>query len=79
MDYIELAKIGGPTIVSIIVLLLVVREFLKFVKHQEDNFSEIIKNHLHSDTEAKNKLEQSNTGLTKMIEQLIRFLEKNNK
>ena len=61
------------------VITFVVKRFLDFQRRQEDNFSEIIKNHLHSDMEAKNKLEQSNIGLIKMIEQLIRFLEKNNK
>ena len=60
------------------VITFVVKRFLDFQRKQEDNFNEIIKNHLHTDSEAKNKLEQSQVGLTKMIEQLIRFLEKNN-
>jgi len=61
------------------VITFVVKRFLDFQRRQEDNFNEIIKNHIHTDTEAKNKLEQSQLGLTKMIEQLIRFLERNNK
>lgn len=60
------------------VVVVVVNKFLGFLKIQEGNFNEIIKNHLKHDTEAKNKLEQSNIGLTKGIEQLTRFLEKNN-
>jgi len=61
------------------VITYVVNKFLSFQKRQEDNFNEIIKNHLNHDMEAKNKLEQSNIGLTKVIEQLTRFLEKNNR
>lgn len=61
------------------VITFVVKRFLDFLTRQENNFTEIIKNHLHSDTDAKNKLEQSNSALTKAVEQLIRFLEKNNK
>jgi len=61
------------------VITFVVSKFLKFQEKQEDNFNEIIRNHISDDTKAKNRLEQSNVGLTKVIEQLIRFLESNNK
>jgi len=61
------------------VITFVVKRFLDFQRKQEDNFNEIIRNHLQHDTEAKNRLQQSQIELTKMIEQLIRFLENNNK
>lgn len=61
------------------VITFVVKRFLDFLQKQEDNFTEIIKNHISDDTKAKNKLEQANIGLTNAVEQLIRFLEKNNK
>ena len=60
------------------VITFVVTKFLDFQRKQEDNFSEIIKNHMHNDMESKNKLEQSQVGLTRAVEQLIRFLEKGN-
>ena len=61
------------------VITFTVKRFLDFLTRQEDNFTAIIKNHISDDTKAKNKLEQSNTALTTAVEQLIRFLEKNNK
>lgn len=73
-DFIQLG-IGG---VAIVALVIIVKEFLKFVKHQEDNFTEVIKNHLHDDTESRNKLEKSHLRLAIMIEQLIKFLESSN-
>ena len=82
MDLFNLAQFG-VAIFSVgclaYVITFVVKRFLDFQKRQEDNFNDIITNHLHSDMEAKNKLEQSQIGLTNMIEQMIRFLEKNNK
>jgi len=74
IDFLQLG-IGG---IAIVALVIIVKEFLKFLKHQEDNFTTVISNHLHTDTEAKNKLEQSQLGLTSMIEQLIKFLKKHN-
>jgi len=38
VDFIQLG-IGG---VAIVALVIIVKEFLKFVKHQEDNFTELI-------------------------------------
>ena len=75
VDFVQLG-VGG---IAIAALIIVVKEFLKFLKKQEDNFTDVIKNHLHTDVEAKNKLEQAQVRLADMIEQLLRFLEKNNK
>jgi hypothetical protein len=75
VDFIQLG-VGG---IAIVALVIVVKEFLKFLKKQEDNFTEVIKNHLHTDTEAKNQMNNSFTKLTAVIDQLLRFLERNNK
>lgn len=81
MDLYNLAQFG-VAIFSVgclaYVITFVVNKFLDFQKKQEDNFTDIIKNHISDDTKAKNRLEQANVGLTKAVEQLIRFLEKNN-
>lgn len=81
MDLFQLAQFG-IAIFSVgclaYVITFVVRKFLDFQTRQEDNFTAIIKNHISDDTKAKNRLEQSNVALTKAVEQLIRFLEKNN-
>lgn len=93
LDFIQLGIAGIALIVLLLVVRDVMKNnkeimnhiaekdtrFIEFIKKQEDNFNDMTKNHLHADTEAKNKLEQSNAGLTKVIDQLIRFLEKNNR
>ncbi|KKK86475.1 hypothetical protein LCGC14_2762860 [marine sediment metagenome] len=70
MDPINVAQLGVAG-VAVIVLLLVVKEFLKFARKQEDGFTGIIKNHLRHSTKATNKLD-------KTIQELIIFLKKNN-
>lgn len=77
MSLVDLAQFGAVIFIAG-VLYFVIKEFLKFMRKQEDNFTEIIKNHLHDDTEAKNKLEQSHLKLAMMIEHLIKWLAKNN-
>ena len=77
MNLIDFAQLGVAG-VSLIIILFIVREFLKFLKRQEDNFNEIIKNHLHSDVEAKNRLEKSHLKLALTIEKLLKWLKKNN-
>ena len=73
IDFVQLG-VGG---IAVVALVIVVKEFLKFLKRQEDNFTEVIKNHLHTDTEAKNKLEQAQIRLADMIELLLNWLRKN--
>lgn len=79
MELFELANYGVAVFAIgclAYVITFVVKRFLDFQQRQEDNFSTIIKNHISDDTKAKNRLEQSHVGLTKAIEQLIRFLER---
>ena len=78
MPLIEFAQFGAVIFIAA-VLAFAIKWFLGFAKRQEDNFIEVITNHLKHDTEAKNKLEQSNVAMTKVLEQLIRWLERNNK
>lgn len=89
MNLIDFAQFGAA-IVAIIALVIITKEFLKhsqnrdnnftkFLERQEDNFTDIIKNHLHTDTEAKGKLEKSNLTLVEVLRQLMRFLERNGK
>lgn len=73
LDIIQL----GTTGIAIIVIFLVIQKFLEFLKIQENNFSEVIKNHLKHSTDAQNKLERTNDKLTVMIEALLRYLRKN--
>ena len=89
MSLIDFAQLGGVILMAGILYKVVNRfldsqkkrdeQFLGFITKQEDNFNEIIKNHLHSDTEAKNKLEQSHQRLAMTIENLLKWLDKNNK
>ena len=77
MELIEMAQFGVAIFsvgVLAYVITFVVNKFLEFQRKQEDNFNEIIKNHLDTDTQAKNKLEQSNIALIKSIEYLTKFL-----
>lgn len=75
IDYIQLGVAG----IAVVAIVIIVKEFLSFVKKQEDNFSELIKNHLHNDIESRNQLEKSHQRLADMIEQLIRWLNHNNR
>ncbi|XOB41806.1 MAG: hypothetical protein ACKKMS_00180 [Candidatus Nealsonbacteria bacterium] len=82
MNLFELAQFGVAIFAVgclAYVITFVVKKFLDFLKRQEDNFTDIIKNHISDDTEAKKQLEKSHVGLTKVIEQLLRFLERNNR
>jgi len=72
-------KWSRSTQIAIGVLILTISLFLSFLRRQENNFSEIIKNHIHHETEAMNKLEQSNIKMTAVLEQLIQWLQRNNK
>ena len=88
MSLLDLAQYGGMVLMAGI-LYKVVRsflcaqkkrdeQFLGFITKQEDNFNDIVKNHLHADTEAKKELEKSHLRLAMMIENLLKWLEKNN-
>ena len=77
MGLFEIAQYGVAifSIAALVyVITFVVKRFMDFLTKQEDNFHKIITNHLDTDTKAKNKLEQSNVGLTKSIDQLTHFL-----
>ena len=71
IDYIQLGVAG----IAVVAIVIIVKEFLKFVKKQEDNFSDLIKNHLGHDIESRHKLEKSHDRLATMIEMLIKWLQ----
>ena len=69
----------GVAGLAVVVIWFIVQRFLNFAERQENNFNEIIKNHLNHDIESRNQLEKSHDRLATMIEQLIKWLEKNNR
>ena len=52
--------------------------FLKHLSKRDDQFTDILQNHMAHNTESNNKLTESNVKMTSMIDQLLRFLEKSN-
>jgi len=75
IDFIQLGVAG----IAVVAMVIIVKEFLKFARRQEDNFSELIKNHLAHDIESRNQLEKSHDKLATMIELLIQWLKNNNR
>ena len=71
MDITNITQIGVA-----VALVIVVKEFLKFLKRQDDNFLEIIKNHLKHSDETQQELKESNIQLKNVIERLLDFLKK---
>ena len=75
----EIAKIGGPVGIALIVLYFVVRnflrnqkdsqsEFMNFIGKQEESFKDTIDNHLKEQTKANNELASA-------IKQLFDYLK----
>ena len=52
--------------------------FIDFIKVQEKNYTELVKNHLHDETRAKIKMERSFNKLADTIESLSKWLKKTN-
>ena len=74
VDYIQLGVAG----IAVIVILLVVKEFLRFTKHQEDNFVSVIKNHLSESSKIATEQLKSAQNLNKAVEELLTFLRYSN-
>ncbi len=68
----------GVGIVAIAAIVMVVKAFLKSIKEKDEQFTEVVKNHLQHDIESRSQLERSHQRLADMIEQLIRWLEHSN-
>jgi hypothetical protein len=68
----------GVGIVAIAAIVTIVKAFLKSIKEKDEQFTEVVKNHLQHDIESRNQLEKSHQRLADMIEQLLRWLERNN-
>ena len=74
IDFIQLGGMG----VSVIVILLIVKEFLKFSRNQENNFTEVIKNHLSHDAELHIKEIEAKDKLKEAIMELTLYIKKIN-
>ncbi len=78
-DFIQLGIGGVAVVVSYLIVKEVLRsqrdkdtQFIEFIKRQEDNFNEVVKNHLAHNS-------QSTRDLEKAIRELYFWLKKNNK
>ena len=70
MDLTSFTQIGVA-----IALVIVVKMFLEFLKRQDDNFTEVIKNHLAHSNKTNDELKNSNLQLKNVIEKLLDFLK----
>jgi hypothetical protein len=71
LDQIIQLGIGG---VAIWAIVAIVKEFVTFIKCQEDNFTKITGNHINHNTKALHDNEKANTRLAKAVEELIKVL-----
>lgn len=51
----EALKIGGPLALALIVILIIVREFLKWTTNRDTEFTKIITNHIQHDLDLHEK------------------------
>ena len=87
MSLIDFAQLGGVVLMAVILYKVVNRfldsqkkrdeQFIVFISKQEDNFDDLVKNHIHEDTQAKHDLEKSHQILSTTIRELLKWLEKN--
>lgn len=77
MALLEFANFGAIIFMAA-VLFFVIKEFLKFMKIQEGNFNDLVKNHLDSDTKAKNRMDRSFDKLAHTIDELLKWLKNSN-
>jgi len=77
MSLIDYAQFG-VAIVAIAAIVMIVKAFLKSIKEKDEQFTDVIKNHLQHDIESRSQLEKSHQRLADMIEQLIHWLDHNN-
>lgn len=66
VDFIQLGVAG----IAIVVIWFIVKEFLKFTKHQEDNFSDLIKNDMAHSREVME-------GLKDLLKEMYVWMKKN--
>ena len=66
--------VGGVAIVAIVVLC---KEFVKFMTKQQDDFKEVITNHMTHTTAAMSRMEKTNDKLGAAVERLFQWLTKN--
>ena len=66
----EILRIGGPTAAISIVVLFIIKEFLKYMNKRDERFTQLIGNHLNHNTDALNKLTQVVSELSIYIRKL---------
>lgn len=74
LETIPLSELSIP-VVSILVLLLIVKTFLKHLKEKDEKFSKIIENHINHSTVVNEKMIASNNNLFEVINRLINRLD----
>jgi len=75
MSLVDFAQFGGVIFLGA-VLAFIVREFLRYLRRQEDNFTNIIRNHLTESNRVLKDLEKTQIKLVKVLEEFLRFFKK---
>lgn len=68
----------GVAIFAIGVLCYVIKEFLRFMTKQEENFRETINSHMKDATQVAGKQIESSQNLNRAVEELLTFLRYSN-
>jgi len=66
----------GIALSSIILLVIVIRIFIKHIEKKDDTFTDVINNHLSEAKEVNEKLVSSNNALSKSHERLEGAIER---
>ncbi len=74
IDFIQLGVAG----IAIIVIYMISKLFIDFIKVQEENNKKLIQNHLKSETKAKMKMNASFNQLAYSIQELLKWFKNNN-
>ena len=77
MTLIEFTQFGVG-IFAIAAIIILVKEFMKFVAKQQADFKEIITNHIQHSTNSMTRMEKSSDKLNQTITQLLQWLTKKN-
>lgn len=71
----EAIKIGSPIALAMVILLFVVKEFLKFGKERDKQFMEIFANHIAHNTEAMKEVSERTKQDTEATKENTRVLQ----
>lgn len=68
----------GVGIFAIAAIIILVKEFMKFIAKQQADFKEVIANHIQHSTNAMVRMEKSQDKLNQTITQLLQWLTRKN-